>query len=744
MPSTFRSAAVLGAGTMGAQIAAHLANAGVRVLLLDVSREAAATGLARLRTLKPDPCFVPGVLSLIATGSFDEDAPRLRAAEWVIEAVVESLDVKQALLAKLTPHLHPAAVLSSNTSGIPLREIAAALAPDLRARWLGTHFFNPPRYLHLLELIPVAETDEAVVARVAAFADLHLGKGVVVARDTPGFIGNRIGMFGAVRAIALVAGGAFTIEEIDAVTGAAIGRPKSATFRTLDVAGVDIAARVAADLAARLDDADGRADYVAPPLLNGMVEKGLLGEKTGRGFYQRVKNDADGTSTILVLDPATLQYRPQQPVKLASVTAAAEIADTGARIRTLFLANDRAGDLLRRSLGPTLVYAARIASTIADSPEDVDRAMRWGYGWELGPFETIAAIGAQTLIDACGVTDVPPLLAAEAPAITRARSARRIVKGNAGASLVDLGDDVLGVEFHSKLNTLGGDAIAMLQAGVAEAERHFAALVIGQDAEPFSAGANLMLILLEAQEGNWDEIDAMVRGFQAATMALKTAAVPVVAAPAGLALGGGCEICLHAGHVRAAAETYMGLVEVGVGLLPAGGGTKEMLLRAVDRAGATDPSPLVQTAFETIGFGKVSTSAADARRLGYLRDTDAVSMNRHRVREDAKRDALARATAGYQPVLPRASVPVGGPDAYATIALGIHLAERAARITAHEATIGRAIARVLTGGDVAHRMTISEQQLLDLEREAFLRLCGERKTLERISHTLTTGKTLRN
>ncbi len=555
-----------------------------------------------------------------------------------------------------------------------------------------------------------------------------------------------------------MASGEFTIEEVDAVSGPIIGRPKSATFRTLDIAGVDIVAKVAADLAARLSDADGRQDYAAPPLLAAMLERKLLGDKTGRGFYQRVKGDTpDAGSTILVLDPATLEYRAQTTPKLPSLEAARATTDVGARIRTLFLGKDRAGDLLRRTLGPTLLYAARVASDIASSQDDVDRAMRWGFGWELGPFATIDAIGARELLDACGVADAPGLRPRPTSGVpiepglkapptfggTLAKP-RRVVKTNAGASLIDLGDDVLCVEFHSKLNTIGGDVIDMLNAGVAEASRNFAALVVGNDAEHFSAGANLMLILLEAQEGNWDEIDAMVRAFQDATFALKYSPVPVVAAPAGLALGGGCEICLHADRVRAAAETYMGLVEVGVGLLPAGGGTKEMLLRAIDRSAGADPFPAVQAAFETIGFGKVSTSAADARRLGYLRGKDGVTMNRDRVMADAKRDALARAGAGYQPPVPRAQVPVGGADTFATLSLGIHLAERAARITEHEGKIARLIARVLAGGDLPHRTTVSERHLLDLEREAFLKLCGERKTLERMSYTLKTGKTLRN
>ena len=734
MPVPITSAAVLGAGTMGAQIAAHLSNAGVSVTLLDVTRDAAAQGLTRLKSLKPDPCFEPAVLTRITTGSFTEDATLLRHAHWIIEAVVESLEVKQALLASLAPHIGPAAVLSSNTSGIPIGSIATALPAELRPRWLGTHFFNPPRYLHLLELIPTPDTSPDTLAHIRDFADHRLGKGVVVAKDTPGFIANRLGMFAAARALELIASGEFTIEEIDAITGPVIGRPKSATFRTMDIAGVDIVFKVATDLAARLTSAgaNGR-DYELPPLVATMVQRGMLGEKAGRGFYQRVKS-ADGASSILALDAQTLEYRPLKPVALPSLEAARTKEGIADRLRLLFAGSDRAGDALRRTLGPTLVYAARIAQDIAHSPADIDRAMRWGFGWELGPFESIEAIGSKNLIDACSVADPPPPLTSTAPGIAASARDKRVVRRNAGASLVDMGDDVLCVEFHSKLNTIGGDIVEMLLAGVDEASKNFAGLVVGNDAEHFSAGANLMLVLLEAQEGNWDEIDLMVRGFQRATMALKYSPVPVVVAPAGLALGGGCEISLHGGRVRAHAETYMGLVEVGVGLLPAGGGTKEMLLRA----------PSVQDAFETIGFAKVSASAADARRIGYLRDEDSVTMNRDRLLDDARRDVLAMAQAGYQPPTVNNRIPVGGPDAFAMLSLGVHLAHRAGRISDHDALIGRLIARVLTGGNIAHRSTVTEQQLLDLERESFLKLCGERKTLERMSYTLKTGKTLRN
>jgi len=578
----------------------------------------------------------------------------------------------------------------------------------------------------LVELVATPETDAAIVRRLSAFLDRRLGKGIVLARDTPGFIANRIGVFGALRAIDALASGAFTIEEIDAMTGTIIGRPKSATFRTLDIAGVDVFAKVAADLRARLGAEFGSDE---PRLVQDMIARGQLGEKSGAGFYKRVKSAAG--STIFALDIAGGEYRPLRPVTLPALDAAAAITDTGARIRALLKDGGRVGEFLRQTLDATIAYARRIAPDIADSPDDIDRAMKWGFGWELGPFEIDASASSASLRD----SSEPHLL------LRASRQARGVVRSNAGASLIDLGDGALAVEFHSKMNTIGGDLLAMLEDGVREATANFRALVVGSEAELFSAGANLMLLLLEAQEGNWDEVDAMVRAFQRATMALKTAAVPVVAAPAGLALGGGCEICLHADRVQAAAETYMGLVEVGVGLIPAGGGSKEMTLRASDRAASGDVDAAMQAAFETMALGKVSTSAPDARRLGYLRDADGVSMNRERLIADAKAAALARADTGYQQPVPRAAIRVGGADLYARLALGVHLAHRAGRATDHDALVGRKLAWVMTGGNLTHAATVSEQHLLDLEREAFLSLCGEAETLNKISNALVKKRT---
>ena len=727
---SIRTATVLGAGVMGAQIAAHLANAGVRVRLLDVTRDAARDGLARARRLKPDPFFTADAATLIDTGGFDEDLPRAADADWIVEAVVERLDAKQALMARVEDVRRADAIVSSNTSGIPIASIAEGRSKDFRRHWLGTHFFNPPRYLHLLELIPTVDTDARVVRLVTEFCDVRLGKGVVRAKDSPGFIANRIGIYGMAQALRAVDSGEYTIEEVDAITGPAIGRPKSATFRTADIAGVDVLVHVARMLAERLGDAAERAAFTLPAFVEEMVARGMVGAKAGRGFYEKRGEE------ILTLDPKTLEFRPRESPKLPTLEAAKSIESTADRIRALWHGKDKAGEFLRATLGPTLDYAARITDAVAYSPDDVDKAMKWGFGWEIGP---LATLGAVQLSQGPTPNSQLPTPKAQGPT-----SNRPVIRRNAGASLIDLGDGVLQIAFHSKMNTIGGDTLEMIQAGVHEASRNFAAIVVANDAVNFSAGANLMLLLLEAQEGNWEDVDLMIRTFQSATMALKHADVPVVVSPAGLTLGGGCEILLHAARVQAAAEAYIGLVEVGVGLIPAGGGTKEMLARAMEAAPANvDPLPSVQRVFETIGFARVGTSAPDARALGYLRSGDGITMNRDRLLADAKAEALAIAQS-YRPPQPRAAIRVGGEGVLAALKLGVHLAWRAGRISDHDALIGRTLARVLAGGELRHPATVTEQQLLDLEREAFLTLCGERKTLERIAHTLKTGKPLRN
>jgi len=765
-----RSVAVLGAGVMGAQIAAHAANVGLPTLLLDLDATTARDGLARARRLKPDPFVTRDRTSLVSVGGFDTDLPRLREYDWIVEAVIERLHVKQWLLEKVEPYRAPHAIVSSNTSGIPIATIAEGRSDEFRRHWLGTHFFNPPRYLALLEVIPTPDTDKAVVQAMAHFGDHILGKGVVLAKDTPNFIGNRIGLHGATRILALLAEGRYTVEEIDAMTGPVIGRPQSATFRTMDIAGLDVLAHVSRNLVECLDDETERKQFILPALVDQMVERAWIGTKAGQGFYK--KERGPGSERILTLDPASMEYRERQTPHLDALDAVEAIDDVGKRIRALFVRQDRVGDFIRATLGPTLVYTADVTPTIAHSIDDVDRALRWGFGWELGPFELWDAIGVDTVLEACGVTNPPELVlslrklapknvrsnrvrfrdglvppaSSDLQLLRRAKERCPLVKKNAGASLIDLGDGVLAVEFHTKMNAIGGDTIQMLTDGVSEASKNFQALVIGNDARAFSAGANLMLVLLEAQEENWDEIDLMVRTFQSAVIGLRYADIPVVVAPAGLTLGGGSEIALHGDRVQAAVETYMGQAEVGVGLIPAGGGTKELLSRHVDQvpSGVADTLPYIQHVFELIGFGKISTSGPDARRLGLLRDVDSFTMNRERLMSDAKSRALELARAGYGPPPPRNNIPVGGEGIQAALQLGVHLAWRSGRISDHDTLIGHKLARILAGGDLPHATVVTEQHLLDLEREAFLSLCGELRTQERIAYTLKTGRTLRN
>jgi 3-hydroxyacyl-CoA dehydrogenase len=759
-----RSVAVLGAGTMGAQIAAHFANAGVPALLLDVTADAAQNGLERARALKPDPFFSPETWKLISTAGFDEGLPRIHDSDWILEAIIERLDAKQSLLAKVDSARRQGSIVTSNTSGIPIAALAEGRSDDFRQHWLGTHFFNPPRYLRLLEVIPTPETRAEVVSAVSQFADHRLGKGVVLAKDSPNFIGNHIGLYGMMRILARVASGEYTIDEVDAITGPPLGRPRSATFRTLDLAGLDILGHVVNNLRQRMGGAQSDV-WTLPPFFLSMLERGMTGEKAGQGFYKRVRQP-DGESEILTVDPATLEYGPRRTPRIGSLDAVASLPDVRERVRALFAAQDKAGRFLRDTLAPTLAYTAAVTPAIAYSADDVDRVMRWGFGWDLGPFELIDAIGADKILEA--TREVDPALAGQAdvqrqladrrprtgdvppaaPDLQILRSARessRVLKKNAGASLVDLGDGVLCVEFHSKMNAIGGDTIQMLQAGLREA-RNFAALVVGNDAPNFSAGANLMLVLLEAQEENWDEIDGMIRAFQQTMLSLRYAEVPVIVAPAGLTLGGGCEIVLHGDRVQAAAESYIGLVEVGVGLIPAAGGTKEMTARAADdmAPGSSDFLPTVQRAFETVAFAKVSSSGPDAERLGYLRPVDAFTMNRERLLSDAKARALQRVAEGYHPPVSRPAIRVGGDAVLAPLKLGIHLAWRAGRISDYDAVIGRKLATVMAGGILPHPSIVSEHEMLDLEREAFLSLLGERKTLERIQHMLKTGKPLRN
>jgi 3-hydroxyacyl-CoA dehydrogenase len=709
-----RRVAVLGAGTMGSQIAGHVANAGLPVLLLDVSKDQVLAGLKALEKSSPAALFVPENVRQIEIGSFEDDLARIKEADWVVEAIVENPDIKRQLLEKVDASRKPGSFLTTNTSGLSVSALAKDRSEDFRRHWFGTHFFNPPRYMRLLEIIPTQDTDRAAVAEFEKFAEIVLGKGVVHAKDTPNFIANRIGLFAALKAIQLMQRDGFTIEEIDRLTGPLIGRAKTATFRTIDMVGVDIFVHVAGNIYQNAPNDSQREIFRAPEFMRLMVERKMLGAKTGHGFY---KKEGD---QILTLDLDTMDYRPQRKPDFLSLEMVSNIESLPERLKALFKNRDKAALFAAELLTSISEYSASRIPEISDDPDAVDRAMRWGFAWEMGPFELAKALNGELVS--------PPSFLKK----------QRVIRENAGASLRDIGDGVACLEFHSKMNTIGGDIISMLFTSLDEVNANFEGLVIGNEGSNFSAGANLMLLLMEAVEGNWDEIDRMIRLFQSATQAIRYNPKPVVTAPFALTLGGGCEIAMAGTRVQAAAETYIGLVEVGAGLIPAGGGTTEMLRRA-----ASGGAPGVRDAFENIGLAKVSTSAEHARRLHYLRPEDGITMNPDRLIHDAKAVVIELAATGYRPPVP-VDLPVFGESLGAEIKLGIYLMRQAGHITEYEATIARKLAHVICGGDVTRPSSAPEQYFLDLEREAFKSLCGEQKTLERMEHLLKKGKVLRN
>ncbi len=793
-----KKAAVLGAGVMGAQIAAHLANAGIPCLLLDivpkeltpeeqakgltlespvVRNRIAQAGLDVAKKAKPAAFFSPELADLVTVGNFEDDLPRLKECDWIVEAVIENLEIKRSLFARIEPHLHPEAIVSSNTSGIPIAALAEGRSENFRRRFLGTHFFNPPRYLHLLELIRTPDTAPEVSCFMAGFCDRVLGKGIVYAKDTPNFVANRIGTFAMLDGIKVMLEGDYTIEEVDALTGPVIGHPKSASFRTLDLVGLDTALHVANNLYANTPQDEKRETFRAPEVLQKMVERKMLGDKTKGGFYKKVGDE------ILSLDLKTLQYRPKQKVSFASLEAAKPIEKLEERLPALIYAKDRAGEFLWRTISEVLIYAANRIGEIADSIVEIDNAMKWGFAHELGVFETWDAIGVEKSVNRMREEghQIPPnvekMLAAgcksfyksengtryyydflsgqyqperQRPGVTILKSLKeqnKLIKKNAGASLIDLGDGVACLEFHSKMNSIGGDTLQMLNFAVKEVEKNFEGLVVGNQGENFSVGANLMLLLLEAQEGNWEEIELAVRAFQQATMSLRYSSKPVVVAPFQMTLGGGCEMVLHAARACAAAETYIGLVEVGVGLIPGGGGTKEMAVRAAEtasRAPGADHFESLKHNFELVALAKVATSAVEAQHMGLLRPGDRIIMNRDRQIEEAKQTVLTLVREGYRPPVPRNDILVLGEPALTKFKLGIHMMKRGGYISDHDALIGTKIAEVISGGRLTRPTRVSEAYLLDLEREAFVSLCGTRATQERMAHMLKTGKPLRN
>src|SRR5713101_7685783 len=808
--------AILGAGTMGARIAAHFANAGVPSLLLDIippdadgpaRNKIAAAGLGAARKSTPAAFFEASLAKLVTAGNFDDDLKRLADVDWIIEAIVENLEIKRSLLKKVEAIRKPGTIVTTNTSGLPVAKIAEGFSEDFQRSWFGTHFFNPPRYMRLLELIPTPDAAPALIEAVTHFCDTQLGKGVVLAKDTPNFIGNRIGTFSVLNVMRLMQEMDLSIEEIDALTGQTVGWPRSATFRTIDLVGLDILGHVVANLTQNVHDE--RSDLQIPGFFRQMLERKWLGDKTKGGFYKKNVGRAPSPAEPgkdderLAVDWKTLEYHSRQKPKFAALDMAKNVEETGARVRMLLgLDNaagaaqkpDKASTFLWAALTDLWTYSANRVPEISDSIVEIDRAMRLGFNWELGPFELWDAAGAEATVarmkkegrpvapnvekllaagkkswyeddpkaaagrayfDLASSAYKPVAVPAGVWSVTVAKKSNGVVKKNSGASVVDLGDGMGCIEFHSKMNTLGGDIVQLVSQTLKTggAGDNFEAFVITNDAPNFSVGANLMLLLMSVQEEEWDDVDLAIRSFQGMTQAIKFSPKPVVIAPFGMTLGGGVEMSLHAAARQPHAELYMGLVEVGVGLLPGGGGCKEMLLRAIDSAGAIRPGgrgesvemmEAMKKAFETIAMAKVSTSAHEAQGLGFLSASDRITMNRDRVLSDAKARALELVRAGYEPPQMRMDIPAPGENVLAMLRLGIHLMRQGEYISDHEVKIGTKVAEVLCGGNVTPGTPVSEQYILDLEREGFKSLCGEKKTQERIQFTLKTGKTLRN
>ena len=784
-----RKAAVLGAGTMGAAIAAHFTNAGIPVLLLDIAppegddNDRIVKGLFEAaKKLKPAPFMLASNAELIEVGNFTDDITRISECDFVIEAVVERLDIKHRLFTEVAKHLKSGAVVASNTSGIPIESIAEPFSDSFKSRFLGVHFFNPPRYMKLVEVIPGVNTDPKVVQDTSQFLDQNLGKGVVAAKDRPNFIANRVGVFSIMCVFDEMLKQGFTPTEVDQMTGKVIGHASSATFRTSDLVGLDVTAHVVSNLYPAIPDDLDREAFKIPQVMQDLLEKKILGDKTGGGFFKKSK-DADGKRIILELDLKSFEYKAQAKMKAASLDAAKAIEDIPKRVKSLVWGNDRVGEFLWKTTARISCYAADRIPEIANSIVEIDNAIKWGFGWEIGVFEAWDAIGFVESVErmrAEGMRipkSIETMIASGATSFYRyekgirsyydfatstyreiaprpgvvvlktVKDSHGVIKSNAGASLIDIGDGVACLEFHSKMNAIGGDTMAMMKYAVDEVERNHVGLVIGNQGGYFSAGANIMMLLLAAQEEEWDDIDLMIRNFQNVNMRLRYSSKPVVAAPYGLVLGGGCEVSMHSDKIRAAGETYMGLVEVGVGLLPGGGGTKEMTLRAMDLAKKTpdaDPLLFLKKVFELIGMGKVATSAQEARNWGFLRDSDSISMNTDRLIGDAKQEVLNLASAGYVQPNPRSDIYAMGESGMSAFKIALHMMKRSGFVSEHDALIGLKIAKILCGGEMNHATNVSEQYLLDLEREGFLSLCGEKKTQERIAAMLKTGKPLRN
>jgi len=810
MDKRIKKVGVIGAGVMGATIAAQTANVGFETILLDIvppelteddkkrglteespafRNKFAQNGLNQALKSRPASFYVPENAKLITLGNISDNLEWLSDVDWIIEVVVERLDIKKNVFEKLEDVLTPGTIVTSNTSGIPAKEMCEGRPENFRKHFAITHFFNPPRYMKLLEIVPGPDTLPEVVDTLSDVCERILGKGIVYAKDTPNFIANRIGTFGMFAVIQAMLDLGLSIEAVDKLTGPVVGNPKSASFRTADLVGQDTLRHVADNAYQGAPDDEKRDMFRPPQFIQEMVEKGLLGEKTKQGFYKKSK-DSEGKKVILSLDYNTLEYTPQEKVKLSSLDAAKNLSGTAEKIKSLYYADDLAGRFTFRTLSETLIYSANRIPEIADDILNVDNALKWGFARKMGPFETWDAIGVSNSVAKMKEAgyEIPSWVEdmldggkesfyrreagklyyydqaakdyREAPLkpgiilLPSLKEREKKVAGNTGATLVDIGDGVACLEFHTKMNAIGNDIITMINQSADIVSKDFEGLVIANHAENFSVGANLVMVLFAAQEEEWDDLEWAIKSLQDALMKLKYLDKPVVAAPAGMALGGGCEVCLAADRVRYAAETYMGLVEVGVGVLPAGGGCKEMLIRNTEhlfevQKGGIYPKqielmPFVARAFETIAMAKVATSGPEAVKLGYLRPTDKMTVNRDYLIQDAKNTVLAMNMEGYTPPRPLDGIRVAGENTFAMIKLALWTMHESGYITDHDVTVSTKVGYVLCGGNVLADTKVTEQYLLDLEREAFLSLCGDPKTQARMQHMLTTGKPLRN
>jgi len=795
--SLIRKVAVLGSGVMGSGIAAHVANAGIPVLMLDIvppeagpgedrskksfRNKFALAGLANMKKLRPAPLFTPAALDLIEVGNFDDDLAKISACDWVVEVVKEEMGVKQALFARVEPHLKPDAIVSSNTSGLSVVGMLQGRGAAFRKSFLVTHFFNPVRYMKLLELVAGPDTDPGVLARMARFGEETLGKGIVWAKDSTNFIANRIGTYGMLRVLKDMQKAELTVEEVDKIFGPAMGRPKSAVFRTTDIVGLDTFVHVAQNCYDTLTRDEERNTFLVPEFVKKMVAARMLGDKTGGGFYKKVRGK-DGESEIQALDLATLTYRPQAKVRFDSLGAAKGIDDVSERIRTVLHGTDKAARFAERVTLDTLAYASRRIPEISDDLVNIDRALRWGFAWDLGPFqvwdaygvrkgvermkelglqpaawvEQMLASGRESFYGVAGTADtawdIPARKAVpvrENPRTLRVehlRRGNRRIDGNDSATLWDMGDGALLLEFHTKMNSIDDGIVEMMNRALDRAESSFRGLVIGNDGANFSAGANIMALLMAIKSDDLGSVEKMVAGFQQANQRMRYSPIPVVAAPFGLTLGGGAEATMGANAIQAAAELYMGLVEVGVGLIPGGGGNLQLLRNlygpfATDRD--FDPLPFLKKMFLAIGTAKVATSAEEAREMGFLQRQDGISLNRDFLLSDAKARVLGMASSGFRPPRPT-HLRLPGRSGAATVDMMLYDMQVNNQISEYDRHIGQKLAHVITGGDVSAFTPVSEQHLLDLEREAFLSLCGEARTQDRIAHMLETGKPLRN